>query len=148
MAINAKTYSQKPAEISRNWILIDAAEAPTLGRLSTVIATHLIGKNKVTYTPHTDNGDYVIVVNAEKVKVTGNKEEDKMYYRHSGFPGGLSEASLKELRAKNAAMIIEKSVQGMLPKNKTQSERMKRLKVYNGTEHNHAAQKPQKVEVK
>lgn len=148
MAINAKTYSQKPVEINRNWILIDAAEAPTLGRLSTVIATYLIGKNKVTYTPHTDNGDYVIVVNAEKVKVTGNKEEDKMYYRHSGFPGGLSEASLKELRAKNAAMIIEKSVQGMLPKNKTQSERMKRLKVYNSAEHNHAAQKPQKVEVK
>ena len=90
----------------------------------------------------------MIVINAEKVKVTGNKEEDKMYYRHSGFPGGLSEASLKELREKNAAMIIEKAVSGMLPKNKLQAERMKRLKVYVGSEHNHSAQKPKKVEVK
>ena len=148
MAINAKTYSQKPAEVKRDWILIDAAESATLGRLSAKIATFLTGKNKPTYTPHTDGGDYVIVINAEKVKVTGNKEEDKMYYRHSGFPGGLSEASLKELREKNAAMIIEKAVSGMLPKNKLQAERMKRLKVYVGSEHSHSAQKPKKVEVK
>ena len=126
----------------------DAAESATLGRLSAKIATFLTGKNKPTYTPHTDGGDYVIVINAEKVKVTGNKEEAKMYYRHSGFPGGLSEASLKELREKNAAMIIEKAVYGMLPKNKLQADRMKRLKVYVGVEHNHAAQKPEKVEVK
>lgn len=148
MAINAKTYSQKPTEVERKWILIDAAESATLGRLSAKIATFLTGKNKPTYTPHTDGGDYVIIINAEKVKVTGNKEEAKMYYRHSGFPGGLSEASLKELREKNAAMIIEKAVYGMLPKNKLQADRMKRLKVYVGAEHNHAAQKPEKVEVK
>ena len=144
MAVNAKTYSQKPVEVERRWVLIDAETAPTLGRLATEIATYLTGKNKVTYTPHTD----VVVINAEKVKVTGNKEEDKMYYRHSGFPGGLKEASLKEVRMKDASMIIEKAVKGMLPKNKLQEERMKRLRVYNGSEHNHVAQKPEKVEVK
>ncbi|RYC72524.1 50S ribosomal protein L13 [Candidatus Nanogingivalis gingivitcus] len=148
MAVNAKTYSQKPVEVERRWVLIDAETAPTLGRLATEIATYLTGKNKVTYTPHTDGGDYVVVINAEKVKVTGNKEEDKMYYRHSGFPGGLKEASLKEVRVKDASMIIEKAVKGMLPKNKLQEERMKRLRVYNGSEHNHVAQKPEKVEVK
>lgn len=148
MAVNAKTYSQKPVEVERRWVLIDAETAPTLGRLATEITTYLTGKNKVTYTPHTDGGDYVVVINAEKVKVTGNKEEDKMYYRHSGFPGGLKEASLKEVRMKDASMIIEKAVKGMLPKNKLQEERMKRLRVYNGSEHNHVAQKPEKVEVK
>ena len=148
MAVNAKTYSQKPAEVERKWHLIAAAEAPTLGRLSAKIATLLSGKNKATFTPHTDGGDFVVVVNAEKVKVTGNKEEDKMYYRHSGFPGGLKEASLKELREKNPAIIIEKAVYGMLPTNKLRDDRMKRLKVYAGAEHNHAAQKPEKVEVK
>lgn len=148
MAVNAKTYSQKPAEVERKWHLIDAAEAPTLGRLSAKIATLLSGKNKATFTPHTDGGDFVVVINAEKVKVTGNKEEDKMYYRHSGFPGGLKEASLKELREKNPAIIIEKAVYGMLPTNKLRDDRMKRLKVYAGAEHNHAAQKPEKVEVK
>ncbi len=148
MAVNAKTYSQKPVEVERRWVLIDAETAPTLGRLATEIATYLTGKNKVTYTPHTDGGDYVVVINAEKVKVTGNKEEDKMYYRHSGFPSGLKEASLKEVRMKDASMIIEKAVKGMLPKNKLQEERMKRLRVYNGSEHNHIAQKPEKVEVK
>ena len=148
MAVNAKTYSQKPTEVERKWHLIDAAEAPTLGRLSAKIATLLSGKNKATFTPHTDGGDFVVVINAEKVKVTGNKEEDKMYYRHSGFPGGLKEASLKELREKNPAMIIEKAVYGMLPTNKLRDDRMKRLKVYAGAEHNHAAQKLEKVEVK
>ena len=148
MAVNAKTYSQKPVEVERRWVLIDAETAPTLGRLATEIATYLTGKNKVTYTPHTDGGDYVVVINAEKVKVTGNKEEDKTYYRHSGFPGGLKEASLKEVRMKDASMINEKAVKGMLPKNKLQEERMKRLRVYNGSEHNHVAQKPEKVEVK
>jgi large subunit ribosomal protein L13 len=148
MAVNAKTYSQKPTEVERKWHLIDAAEAPTLGRLSAKIATLLSGKNKATFTPHTDGGDFVVVINAEKVKVTGNKEEDKMYYRHSGFPGGLKEASLKELREKNPAIIIEKAVYGMLPTNKLRDDRMKRLKVYAGAEHNHTAQKPEKVEVK
>ena len=148
MAVNAKTYSQKPTEVERKWILIDAAESATLGRLSAKIATFLTGKNKQTYTPHTDGGDYVVVINADQVKVTGNKEEDKMYYSHSGFPGGLKEASLKELREKNATMIIEKAVAGMLPKNKLHADRMSRLKVYAGAEHAHNAQKPQKVEVK
>ncbi len=148
MAVNAKTYSQKPTEVERKWILIDAAESATLGRLSAKITTFLTGKNKPTYTPHTDGGDYVVVINANQVKVTGNKEEDKMYYSHSGFPGGLKEASLKELREKNATMIIEKAVAGMLPKNKLHADRMCRLKVYAGAEHTHNAQKPQKVEVK
>lgn len=148
MAVNAKTYSQKLTEVERKWILIDAAESATLGRLSAKIATFLTGKNKPTYTPHTDGGDYVVVINANQVKVTGNKEEDKMYYSHSGFPGGLKEASLKELREKNATMIIEKAVAGMLPKNKLHADRMSRLKVYAGAEHAHNAQKPQKVEVK
>jgi large subunit ribosomal protein L13 len=148
MAVNAKTYSQKPTEVERKWFLIDAAESATLGRLSAKIATLLTGKYKPTFTPHTDGGDYVVVINADKVKVTGNKEEAKMYYRHSGYPGGIKEATLKELREKDATMIIEKAVKGMLPKNKLQDERMKRLKVYKGSEHNHAAQKPEKVEVK
>lgn len=148
MAVNAKTYSQKPTEVNRQWHLIDASEAPTLGRLSAKIATLLTGKNKPTYTPHTDGGDYVVVINADQVKVSGNKEEDKMYYRHSGFPGGLKEANLKELRAKAPEMIIEKAVAGMLPKNKLQDARMARLKVFAGSEHAHAAQQPQKVEVK
>ena len=148
MAVNAKTYSQKPTEVERKWHLIDAAEAPTLGRLSAKITTLLSGKNKATFTPHTDGGDFVVVINAEKVKVTGNKEEDKMYYRHSGFPGGLKEASLKELREKNPAMIIEKAVYGMLPTNKLRDDRMKRLKVYAGAEHKKKKKKPEKVEVK
>ena len=148
MAVNAKTYSQKPSEVERKWLLIDAAEAGTLGRLSAEIAKRLIGKNKPTYTPHIDGGDYIVVVNADQVKVTGDKEDAKMYSRHSGYPGGIKEATLKELREKDATMIIEKAVKGMLPKNKLQDERMKRLKVYKGSEHNHAAQKPEKVEVK
>ena len=100
------------------------------------------------FTPHIDCGDFVVVINADKLVVTGAKVTDKVYYHHTGFPGGIKEASLKELRAKDASMIIQKSVFGMLPKNKLQDERMKRLKVYNGDAHNHAAQKPQKVEVK
>lgn len=142
-----KTYSQKPAEVTRRWILIDAASAP-LGRVSTQIAKYLIGKYKPTYTPHTDGGDYVVVINAKDAVVTGNKETDKIYYRHSGFPGGIKDASLKEVREKFPERIIENAVKGMLPKNKLSDERMKRLKVYAGGEHNHAAQTPEKVEVK
>ena len=142
-----KTFSQKPADIARRWILIDARDA-TLGRLSTEIAKYLTGKYKPTYTPHVDNGDYVVVVNASELVVTGTKETDKMYYRHSGFPGGLKEAQLKDLRAKNPASVIESAVKGMLPKNKLAASRMARLRVSPGTEHDHAAQKPEKVEVK
>ncbi|MCA9341281.1 50S ribosomal protein L13 [Candidatus Saccharibacteria bacterium] len=142
-----KTYSQKPSEISRRWILIDAADA-VLGRLSTEIAKYLIGKYKPTYTPHMDGGDYVVVINADKVPVTGDKELQKMYYRHSGFPGGIREARLEEMRSKKPEAIIELAVKGMLPKNKLLADRMQRLKVYTGEEHQHAAQKPEKVEVK
>ncbi len=142
-----KTYSQKPAEVSREWILIDASSAP-LGRVATLIAKHLIGKYKPTYTPHIDGGDYVVVVNAGKTVVTGAKETDKIYYRHTGFPGGIKDAQLKEVREKYPERIIEKAVQGMLPKNKLSPERLKRLKIYAGAEHNHAAQSPKKVEVK
>ena len=142
-----KTYSQKTSEIERRWILIDAKDA-TLGRLSTQIAKYLIGKYKPTYTPHTDGGDYVIVINAAEVPVTGAKETDKIYYRHSGFPGGIKDAQLKEVREKLPERIIEAAVRGMLPKNKLSSERMARLKIFAGSEHAHAAQKPEKVEVK
>lgn len=142
-----KTYSQKSSEITRRWILIDAKDA-TLGRLSTQIAKYLIGKYKPTYTPHIDNGDYVVVINAAEVPVTGAKETDKIYYRHSGFPGGIKDAQLKEVREKFPERIIESAVRGMLPKNKLSPERMARLKIFAGSEHAHTAQKPEKVEVK
>lgn len=142
-----KTYSQKPSEVTRRWVLIDAKDLP-LGRLSTEISKYLIGKYKPTYTPHIDGGDYVVVINAAEVPVTGNKEEAKIYYRHSGFPGGIKDASLKEVREKFPERIIENAVKGMLPKNKLSAERMKRLKVFPGSDHAHTAQTPQKVEVK
>ncbi len=145
--VNAKTYSQKPSEISRRWILVDASEAP-LGRVASQIATYLTGKYKPSYTPHMDGGDYVVVINAEKAVVTGNKEKQKIYYRHSGFPGGIKDARLEEVREKFPERIIEAAVKGMLPKNKLSPERMKRLKVFVGTEHAHTAQTPEKVEVK
>lgn len=142
-----KTYSQKPNEVARRWILIDATDAP-LGRLATEISKYLIGKYKPTYTPHIDGGDYVVVLNASKVAVTGDKEVDKIYYRHSGFPGGIKDAQLKEVREKFPERIIESAVRGMLPKNKLSPERMQRLKVFPGAEHAHTAQTPEKVEVK
>lgn len=142
-----KTFSQKPADVTRRWILIDAKDA-ALGRLSTEIAKYLIGKYKPTYTPHVDGGDYVIVINAEEVPVTGEKETDKIYYRHSGFPGGIKDAQLKEVREKFPERIIEAAVKGMLPKNKLSAERMARLRIFPGAEHTHEAQKPEKVEVK
>lgn len=145
--VNAKTYSQKTADISREWFLIDAADAP-LGRISTQIAKYLIGKYKPTYTPHVDNGDYVVVINAEKLIVTGNKETGKIYYRHSGFPGGIKDATLKEVREKYPERIIEAAVKGMIPRNKLASGRLARLKVFAGAEHAHTAQTPKKVEVK
>lgn len=142
-----KTFSLKPADISRAWVVVDAAEIP-LGRLSTVVASRLIGKYKPTYTPHVDNGDYVIVINADSLVVTGDKETAKTYYRHSGFPGGLKERSLKEQRVLGSSKIIEKAVKGMLPKNKLASERLARLRVFGGAEHTHNAQQPVKLEVK
>ena len=145
--VNAKTYSQKPSEVTRRWILIDAAEAP-LGRVSTEIAKYLIGKYKPSYTPHIDGGDYVVVINAKDLVVTGDKETGKVYYRHSGFPGGIKDATLKEVREKFPERIIENAVKGMLPKNKLSDERMKRLKIFAGSDHAHTAQTPEKITIK
>lgn len=145
--VNARTYSQKPSEVNRRWILIDAAEAP-LGRVATQIAKYLIGKYKPTYTPHIDGGDYVVVINAKNTVVTGAKETDKKYYRHSGFPGGIKEARLEEVREKSPERIIEAAVKGMLPRNKLAADRLARLRVFAGSEHAHTAQTPEKVEVK
>ena len=145
--VNAKTYTQKRSEVTREWFVIDAATAP-LGRVATEIARYLIGKYKPTYTPHIDAGDYVIVINAEKVPVTGNKEEGKVYYRHSGFPGGIKDATLKEVREKAPERIIEAAVKGMIPRNKLAADRLSRLRIFVGAEHAHAAQNPKKVEVK
>lgn len=142
-----KTYSQKPSEVSRRWILIDAKDVP-LGRVATTVATYLTGKYKPSFTPHVDGGDYVIVINAKKAVATGNKEEDKVYYRHSGFPGGIKSATLKEVREKAPEFIIENAVKGMIPHNKLAKERMARLKIFAGENHSHEAQKPEKVEVK
>lgn len=147
MVVNAKTYSQKPSEVTRRWILIDASQAP-VGRVATQIATYLTGKYKPTFTPHIDGGDYVVVINAAQAVVTGEKETDKLYYRHSGFPGGIKEATVAEVRAKHPERIISAAVKGMIPHNKLASERLKRLRVFAGSEHTHTAQTPEKVEVK
>lgn len=142
-----KTYNQKPADVTRQWIVIDAAE-DTLGRVATAAAKYLIGKHKPTYTAHVDGGDYVIIVNAAQVKVTGAKETDKTYYRHTGFPGGIKAEGFKEAVAKDPTKVFVAAVRGMLPKNKLIDERLKRLKVYAGAEHAHEAQKPVKMGVK
>ncbi len=139
-----KTYSQKASEISREWWVIDASTLP-LGKLAVVIADKLMGKSKVTYTPHIDNGDYVVVINAKSLKVTGDKMTKKKYYRHSGFPGGLTELKLEEVIEKNPAVAINEAVKGMLPKNKLSAERMKRLRIFDGAEHAHAAQNPKEI---
>ena len=139
-----KTYSQKSSEIKREWYVIDASTLP-LGKLAVVIADKLMGKSKVTYTPHTDNGDYVIVVNAKDLKATGNKMTDKMYYRHSGFPGGIKALKLEEVIEKDPAYAIKEAVKGMLPKNKLSADRMNRLRVFAGAEHTHAAQNPKEI---
>lgn len=136
-----KTYSPKPSELTHEWYLIDA-EGKTLGRLATLIATYVIGKHKVRYSAHLDCGDNIVVINADKVAVTGNKLADKMYYRHSGYPGGIKETNLQALLAKHPTQVIEKAVYGMLPSNRLRDDRMKRLKVYAGAEHPHAGQNP------
>lgn len=139
-----KTYNQKPADISREWWTIDASSMP-LGKLAVVIADKLMGKSKVTYTAHVDNGDYVIVTNAKNLQVTGNKLTDKMYYRHSGFPGGLTELKLEEVIEKNPRVAIEHAVKGMIPKNKLAADRLARLRVFDGAEHAHTAQNPKEI---
>ena len=142
-----KTYSAKPSDVTRAWYVIDASEA-TLGRISTKVATLLTGKGKPQFTHHIDTGDYVIVINADKLVVTGNKLTDKKYYRHSGFPGGIKEASLADKMAKDSTEVIIHAIRGMLPVNKLRDERLKRLKVYAGSDHNHEAQKPVAISVK
>ena len=142
-----KTFSAKPTDVERKWYIIDASEAP-LGRIATQVATLLTGKGKTQFTHHIDCGDYVIVINTDNLVVTGNKMEDKMYYRHSGFPGGLREFRLKEKMAKDSTEPIFKAVRGMLPVNKLRDGRLARLKLYAGTEHNHEAQKPVKIAAK
>ena len=139
-----KTYSQKAKEIKREWWVIDASSQP-LGKLAVIIADKLMGKSKVTYTPHIDNGDYVVVINAKKLVVTGDKMVQKKYYRHSGFPGGLTELKLEEVIEKNPAVAINAAVKGMLPKNKLADERLKRLRIFDGAEHAHMAQNPKEI---
>lgn len=139
-----KTYSQKASEINREWWIIDASTMH-LGKLAVVIADKLLGKSKVTFTPHTDNGDYVVVINAKNLVVTGEKMTDKHYYRHSGFPGGLTDLTLAEVIEKDPALAIEQAVKGMLPKNKLQADRLARLRVFSGAEHAHTAQQPKEI---
>ena len=136
-----KTYTAKPREIEQAWRLVDA-DGQILGRLATEIADTLRGKNKPAYTPHVDTGDFVIVVNAEKVRVTGKKLDQKIYYRHSGYPGGLRERTLAEQLARRPEEVIRRAVKGMLPKNKLAAAQLRKLKVYAGPEHPHAAQNP------
>ena len=139
-----KTYSQKASEIKREWWVIDAASLP-LGKLAVVVADKLMGKSKVTYTPHIDNGDYVVVTNAKNLVVTGDKMVQKKYYRHSGYPGGIKELKLEEVIEKDPARAIREAVKGMLPKNKLTADRMKRLRVFESDEHAHTAQNPQAI---
>jgi len=139
-----KTFSQKKEDTSREWFIIDASTMP-LGKLAVVIADKLTGKSKVTFTPHTDNGDYVIVINAKKLVVTGTKATDKMYYRHSGYIGNLKELRLEEVIEKNPSLAIEQAVKGMMPKNKLAPARLARLHIFDGAEHAHTAQTPKEI---
>lgn len=142
-----KSFMASPATIERKWYVVDAADQ-TLGRLASQVASVLRGKNKPTYTPSMDTGDYVIVVNADKVKVTGKKLDQKVYYRHSDYVGGMKETTLKELMAKKPEDVINFAVKGMLPKGPLGRQMIKKLHVYAGPEHNHAAQKPEVLEIK
>ncbi|MBG9981592.1 50S ribosomal protein L13 [Aerococcaceae bacterium DSM 111020] len=141
-----QTYMAKKNEVERNWIVLDATDVP-LGRLSTVVASILRGKNKPTYTPHIDTGDFVIVINAEKVALTGKKASDKIYYRHTGHPGGIKSMSAGEMRKRFPERLIETSVKGMLPDNRLGRKQFTKLNVYAGSEHNHAAQQPKVVDI-
>ena len=144
--LRMKTYSAKPGEIQRDWLVVDA-EGKTLGRLATVIADRLRGKGKPTFTPHVDTGDFVVVVNAEKIAVTGKKLDEKMYYRHSGYPGGLRQRSLREQLERQPTEVLRKAVKGMLPRNKLGRAQLTKLKIYAGPEHPHEAQAPTLLEV-
>ncbi len=141
-----KTYVATPKDRERNWLVVDAT-GQTLGRLATRIADALRGKRKPQYTPHCDTGDFVIVVNAEKVEVTGKKRQEKRYYRHSGYPGGLRERTFAEMQARRPEEIIRLAVKGMLPHNRLGRQQLRKLKVYAGPDHPHAAQQPQPMEI-
>ena len=141
-----KTFSAKPAEVKRDWYLIDA-DGKTLGRMATEIARRLRGKHKPEYTPHVDTGDYIVVINAEKVKVTGAKQTDKKYYRHTGYPGGIREMSFDKLIDHAPERVIQSAVKGMLPKNPLGRAMFRKLKVFSGPEHTHTAQQPKTLEI-
>jgi len=140
-----KTYNAKPGEIARDWYLVDA-EGKTLGRLATQIAERLRGKGKPVYTPHVDTGDFVVVVNAEKIAVTGKKLDEKMVYRHSGYPGGLKTRPLREELERRPTEVLRRAVKGMLPRNRLARKQLLKLKIYAGPEHPHAAQAPEPLE--
>jgi large subunit ribosomal protein L13 len=141
-----KTYSAKPYEVDQNWLIVDA-EGQVLGRMATEIAARLRGKHKAEYTPHVDTGDFIVVINAEKVQVTGNKAKDKIYHSHSGYPGGLKSISFEKLLEKSPERIIQSAVKGMLPRTPLGRAMFKKLKVYAGEVHNHSAQQPQPLEL-
>ena len=141
-----KTLSAKPESVTRDWYVVDAAEK-TLGRLSTEIARRLRGKHKPEYTPHVDTGDYIVVVNAEKVRVTGRKAKDKQYYRHTGYPGGIRAMNFEQMIERHPGRVIENSVKGMLPRGPLGRAMFRKLKVYAGDEHPHAAQQPQQLDI-
>ncbi|EHR37229.1 50S ribosomal protein L13 [Facklamia languida] len=141
-----QTYMAKKNEVERNWVLLDATDVP-LGRLSAAVASILRGKNKPTYTPHVDTGDFVIVINAEKVALTGKKVTDKKYYDYSGHPGGMRVTTAGEMRDKKPTRLIERSVKGMLPDNRLGRKQFTKLFVYVGSEHQHAAQQPQAIDI-
>ena len=141
-----KTFYAKPGEVQREWLLVDATDM-TLGRLASAVAQILRGKNKPTYTPHVDTGDFVVVVNCDKIKVTGAKVTDKVYTRHTGHPGGLRQETFQEAMAKHPERVIMHAVKGMLPHNRLGAQMLKKLKVYAGPEHPHAAQNPRKIDL-
>lgn len=141
------TTVSKPADTQRSWYVIDASVAP-LGRVATRVARALSGKDKVHYTPHVDDGDFVVVVNADNIKTTGRKDTQKVYYNYTGYPGNMKQATLEKLKQENPVKVFEQAVYGMLPKNKLRTARMERLKVYTSAEHPHEAQKPQELEIR
>ena len=140
-----KTYSAKKEEVRRQWVMVDA-EDMVLGRLASQIALVLRGKNKPTFTPHVDTGDFVVVVNAEKIRLTGNKLDDKVYYRHSGYPGGIKSMTAREMLEKKPDQLVRKAVRGMMPKNRLGRQMLNKLKIYVGPDHPHQAQQPEKIE--
>jgi large subunit ribosomal protein L13 len=140
-----KTWNAKPGEITRRWYVVDA-EGQTLGRLATRVADTLRGKGKPEYTPHVDSGDFVVIVNAEKIHVTGNKLDQKLYHRHSGYPGGLRSRTLREQLERRPTEVLRKAVKGMLPRNKLANAQINKLKIYAGPEHPHVAQNPEPLE--